>query len=74
MSEIIFRVEEKAEGGFIARALGECIFIESATWDGLETNIREAIQCHFDASMAPESIQILHQGNQIALAQAAVED
>jgi dephospho-CoA kinase len=48
MSEIIFLVEEAPEGGFTARALGESIFTEADDLAMLETNIRDAVRCHFE--------------------------
>lgn len=48
MTEIIFIVEESAEGGFEAKALGESIFTEGETIEELKQNIKEALQCHFD--------------------------
>ena len=37
MNELIFLVEEAAEGGFTARALGESIFTEAETLDELRS-------------------------------------
>lgn len=48
MSEIIFIVEESAEGGFETRALGHSIFTEGENMEELKDNIREAIRCHFE--------------------------
>jgi hypothetical protein len=47
MNELIFLVEEAAEGGFIARALGESIFTEGDDLRSIEENIRDAVRCHF---------------------------
>jgi predicted RNase H-like HicB family nuclease len=52
MNEIIFLVEEAPEGGFTARALGESIFTEADTMDELRQQIRDAVACHFEDSMA----------------------
>ena len=49
MNEIIFLIEEAAEGGYTARALGESIFTEADDIVTLKSNIREAVDCHFDA-------------------------
>ena len=57
MNEIIFIVEESAEGGYEARALGESIFSEAGTLDELRKNIKEAIQCHFDEN-APKIVRL----------------
>ena len=53
MSEIIFLVEEAAEGGYIARALGQSIFTEADTLEQL----RDAVRCHFDDGAAPQIIR-----------------
>ncbi len=53
MNEIIFIVEESAEGGYEAKALGYSIFTEADTIDDLKQNIREAIHCHFETIVKP---------------------
>jgi predicted RNase H-like HicB family nuclease len=58
MNEIFFLVEEALEGGYTARAMGESIFTEGDTLDELKTNIREAIQCHFDEAVTPKVIRL----------------
>jgi hypothetical protein len=59
MSEVIFQViEDEADGGFIARALGYSIVTEADTWDELRANVREAVLCHFDEGQAPAVIRL----------------
>jgi hypothetical protein len=58
MSEIVFLVEEDPEGGFNARALGESIFTQAATWAELNERVREATLCHFDDGAAPALIRL----------------
>ena len=41
-------VEESLDGGYEASAMGESIFTEGETLEELRTNIKEALQCHFD--------------------------
>jgi predicted RNase H-like HicB family nuclease len=48
MEEIIFMVEESAEGGFVAKALGVSIFTEADTYDELRDAVKDAVKCHFD--------------------------
>ena len=57
MNEIIFIVEESAEGGYEAKALGHSIFTEADTIAELKQNIKEAIQCHFEEN-APKIIRL----------------
>jgi hypothetical protein len=58
MSELIFLVEEAPEGGFTASALGESIFAEADAWAELETNVRQAVECHFEEGQAPRLIRL----------------
>lgn len=58
MNELIFLVEEAAEGGFTARALGESIFTEAETLDELRQQVRDAVRCHFDEGKAPKVIRL----------------
>ena len=58
MNELIFLVEEAAEGGYTARALGHSIFTEAETMDELRANVRDAVRCHFDEGNAPKVIRL----------------
>lgn len=58
MNEVIFLVEEAPEGGYTARALGEAIFTEAETLEELRANVREAVECHFDANNRPKIIRL----------------
>ncbi len=57
-SEVVFLVEDAAEGGFTARALGASIFTEADTPDELRANLRDAVRCHFDEGQAPAVIRL----------------
>jgi hypothetical protein len=58
MEELIFLVQEAPEGGFTARALGESIFTEADTLDGLRDMVRDAVRCHFDEGKGPRVIRL----------------
>lgn len=58
MNEIIFVVEEAAEGGLTARALGESIFTQADTMEALHAQVRDAIHCHFEEGAAPRVIRL----------------
>jgi len=60
MNELIFLVEEAAEGGFLAQSVGEAIFTEADTLDGLKEAVRDAVRCHFDEGEAPALIRLHH--------------
>jgi len=56
--EALFLVEEAAEGGYTARALGYSIFTEADSWEELKKAIRDAVQCHFDEGEQPDLIRL----------------
>ena len=59
MDEIIFVVEESPEGGYTARALGVSIFSEADDLAILETEVRDAVLCHFeDEADRPKMIRL----------------
>lgn len=58
MSEIIFLVEDAADGGYTARALGHSIYTEGETLDELKQNIRDAVRCHFDEKDLPRVVRL----------------
>ena len=58
MSEIVFLVEDAAEGGFTARALGHSIFTEADSYESLRDQVRDAVQCHFDDGERPTLIRL----------------
>jgi hypothetical protein len=58
MNELIFLVEEAAEGGYTARALGESIFTEADSLAALREHVRDAVKCHFENAQAPKIIRL----------------
>ena len=58
MNEIIFIVEEAPEGGYTARALGASIFTEVDEIKDLESQVRDAVRCHFDEDALPGVIRL----------------
>ena len=58
MNEVFFLVEEALDGGYTAKAIGESIFTEGETIEELKSNIREAVQCHFDDKDIPKIIRL----------------
>jgi hypothetical protein len=58
MSEIIFVVEQAAEGGYLAQALRESIVTQAETIPELHARVRDAVQCHFDEGTAPKMIRL----------------
>lgn len=58
MKEIIFLVEDDIEGGYNARALGESVFAQGENIEELRTNIRDAVDCHFEPDAKPKVIRL----------------
>ncbi len=58
MTEILFLVEQAAEGGFTARAMGESIFTEADTLPELRTMVQDAVHCHFEEDAMPKIIRL----------------
>ena len=58
MTEIVFVVEEAAEGGFTARGVGSAVFTEADTMEDLRRAVREAVHCHFEAGETPKVIRL----------------
>lgn len=58
MNEIVFLVEDAAEGGVIARALGHSIFTEADSYAELRDQVREAVHLHFDEGERPAVIRL----------------
>ena len=56
--EIIFLVEEAAEGGFQARALGYSIFTEADSFEQLKEMVQDAVHCHFEPAEKPPLIRL----------------
>ncbi len=57
-TEIVFVVEEALEGGYTARAVGKNILAEAETVPELRTQVRDAVNCHFELSQAPKLIRL----------------
>lgn len=57
-SEIIFLVEEAAEGGYEARALGYSIYTQAESLDELKAMLQDAVRCHFEDNERPRVIRL----------------
>jgi hypothetical protein len=56
--ELVFEVTQEADGGFVAEALGEAIFTQADTWDGLRLNVREAVSAYYYDTPAPKILRL----------------
>lgn len=59
MHEISFLVEESAERGYIAKALGAAIVTEADTVAELREMVKDAVHCHYeDGDLMPKMIRL----------------
>jgi len=58
VTEIVFVVEEAAEGGYVARAVGASIVTEADDLAGIRAEVRDAVRCHFDEAERPAVIRL----------------
>jgi hypothetical protein len=65
VNELIFMVEEAAEGGYTARALGESIFTEAESMVELTAKIRDAVSCHFEEAGRPKMLRLHYVKDQV---------
>jgi hypothetical protein len=56
--EIIFVVEESAEGGYEAKALGHSIYTEAEDLEELKEAVKDAVRCHFEEEEMPHVIRL----------------
>ncbi|MFN8638175.1 MAG: 2-oxoisovalerate dehydrogenase [Dehalococcoidia bacterium] len=57
-TEIIFTVDEDAEGGYSARALGYPIFTQAESLEELRAMVRDAVRLHFEEGERPSVIRL----------------
>jgi len=60
MTEIVFLVEEDADGGYNARALSESVVTQAETFEELRERVRDAVRCHFPEEQSRPKLIRLH--------------
>ncbi len=58
MKEVIFLVEESAEGGYEAKALDHSIYTEADTLEELKGAVKDAVKAHFEDKDMPSLIRL----------------
>lgn len=56
--EIIFLVEQAAEGGYEARALGHSIYTKGEDIEELKVAVKDAVECHFEPEDMPQIVRL----------------
>lgn len=57
-TEVLFTVEEAAEGGLLARSHQHGIFVQADSGAELPALVRDAVVCHFDDADRPKLIRL----------------
>ena len=57
-SEVIFSVEESAEGGYEAHAIGYSIHTQADSLSDLRESVLDAVRCHFAEPDLPKLIRL----------------
>ena len=57
-TEIVFIVEESAEGGYEAKAVNHSIFTEADSLGELRSMVKDALVCHFEEGQRPNAIRL----------------
>ena len=58
MADLIFEVTQEGDGGFCAECLTEAIFTQGDDWEGLRSNVKEAVEAYFFDGPKPHNIRL----------------
>ena len=58
MNELVFEVNQEADGGYVAECLTENIVTQADEWDELRHNVREAVAAFFFDRTPPSVIRL----------------
>ncbi len=56
--ELIFEITQETDGGYVAECLTENIFTQADSWEGLRSNVREAVCAYFFDRQMPDIIRL----------------
>lgn len=56
--ELIFEVEQEADGGYCAECLTESIVTQGDTWEELRANVKEATEAYFYDGPKPKFVRL----------------
>jgi predicted RNase H-like HicB family nuclease len=58
VNEIVFEVNQEADGGFCAECLTESIFTQADTWDELLANAGDAVEAFYFDRPGPLAVRL----------------
>lgn len=56
--ELVFKVIQEADGGYVAQCLTESIVTQGDTWDELKEMVKDAVEGYFFDAPKPRSIRL----------------
>ena len=56
--ELVFKVIQEPDGGYVAQCLTEGIVTQGDTWDELKSMVKEAVEAYFFDAPKPRSIRL----------------
>lgn len=57
-AELVFKVTQEEDGGFVAECLTESIVTQGNTWQELREMVKDAVDGYFFDSKKPETIRL----------------
>jgi hypothetical protein len=57
-SELVFKVTDEADGGYVAECLTENIFTQGDTWEELRIMVKDAVNAYFFDGPKPQWIRL----------------
>jgi predicted RNase H-like HicB family nuclease len=56
--ELVFKVIQEPDGGYVAQCLTEGIVTQGDTWDELKNMVKDAVEAYFFDAPKPRSIRL----------------
>jgi predicted RNase H-like HicB family nuclease len=58
LDELVFKVIQEDDGGYVAQCLTESIVTQGDTWDELKEMVKDAVEAYFFDAPRPRSIRL----------------
>jgi predicted RNase H-like HicB family nuclease len=58
LDELVFKVIQEGDGGYVAQCLTESIVTQGDTWDELKEMVKDAVEAYFFDAPKPRSIRL----------------
>jgi predicted RNase H-like HicB family nuclease len=58
LDELVFKVIQEGDGGYVAQCLTESIVTQGDTWDELKEMVKDAVEAYYFDAPKPRSIRL----------------